>query len=619
MRATLPKARSLPNWPNWSWRPGEDLLAVVAVLAALLIWGLCLPAIRLDRMNDLGLVSALPPAYYLAPLLLTLSYWRLTLRRSAPPALMVLHLLALIVILQATLPLLYGVARFGWTYKHIGVVEYILQRGSVNPEIDAYHNWPGFFSMIAALLRLPGLPDAFALDMARWWPAVSNVLYLGPLVLLYRALTAQARVVWLGLWFFLLGNWIGQDYFSPQAFAFFLFLFVLAVCVTWLAPRRRPGELLAPSTPAPSRSLLLGLVALSCVAVAASHQLTPFMLLAGLGALMVTGAWRLWWLFALLLALTVAWDLGVAWPYLSRYSHWYSSFGRLEQNLEFNVDQPVTYSAGRQLVSAVTRGMTLLLWGVAALGVFRAWRERHLDLRPVLLAAAPFPMLALGSYGGEMVLRIYLFSLPFMAYLAATALYSPVTRPEWVNVPVRSSTPLFTYAPTPQTPGRWEAAGSLLMGVVMVGGLFFSAYGNERTNRVTPRDVKAAEYLYTYAPPESAIVTFSVDSFPLKLAGDYSQYEHMPLVDDQLDRNVTFGPPQYQGLREQLREAGVEQGFVVFTETQRVYAEGNRILAPGAFADFERLVRADPGARLIYREGSARIYRIRAAPSRVPQ
>lgn len=130
--------------------------------------------------------------------------------------------------------------------------------------------------------------------------------------------------------------------------------------------------------------------------------------------------------------------------------------------------------------------------------------------------------------------------------------------------------------------------------------------------------MQAAQYLYAHAPPDSAIVTFSVDSFPLKLSGNYASYEHMPLVDDQLDRNVTLGEAQYQQLREQLREAGVHQGFVVFTDAQRIYAEGNRILAPGAFGAFEALVRSDPSARLIYGQGSARIYRIRPAPSLVP-
>ena len=46
-------------------------------------------------------------------------------------------------------------------------------------------------------------------------------------------------MVWTGIWLFALGNWIGQDYFSPQAFAFFLYLVVVLVVVRWLG--RRPA------------------------------------------------------------------------------------------------------------------------------------------------------------------------------------------------------------------------------------------------------------------------------------------------------------------------------------------------------------------------------------------
>lgn len=604
-----------------SWRPGLTEQSWLAVGAALLIWGLSLPAIRLDRMSDLGLVSALPPSFYLAPLLLTVSYWRLTLQQTPPARLMLLHLVSLIVILQVTLPLLYGVARFGWTYKHVGVVDYVLQYGSVNPAIDAYHNWPGFFSLIAGLLRLTGIPNA--LELARWWPLIANLLYLVPLLLIYRSFTRQARVVWLALWLFFLGNWIGQDYFSPQSFAFFLFLFVLAVCLTWLSPRDRPapGEAPVPApTPGavPPRALLLALLGAACLAIAASHQLTPFMLMGALVAVIVTGGRPLVWVLILTLILTVGWDAGMADTYLRRYSHWYSSLGQLEQNLEFNVDR-VEYSPGHSLVVFLTRTMTLLLWGVAALGVLRGLREKWLSWRPALLAAAPFPMLVLGAYGGEMALRIYLFSLPFMAYLAATALYSPVRRAAWEIVPVRSSTPLYTYEPTPRTPERWEAAASLGLGLLMTAGLFFSAYGNERTNRVTATDVDAAWFVYTHAPPDSAIITFSVDSFPLKLTGNYPAYTHLPLVDDQLDRNVVLGPQNYQQLREELRESGLGQGYVIFTATQQTYAESNRILAPGAFDLFREVVQADPSARLIYGQGRTLVYRIRPAPSRVPR
>ena len=206
----------------------------LAVIGALLLWHASLAGIDLKRINDLGLVAALPWNFYLAPLLLSVSYWMLSIRPEPRREVMLAHLIAMLIVLHVTLPLLYGVARFFWTYKHIGVVEYILSHGSVNAQIDAYHNWPGFFSLIASLVRLGGLGGE--LELARWTPLVYNVLYLGPLLMIFRALTDDARVTWSALWLFVVGNWIGQDYFSPQGFAYFLYLFVIAGSLTWLSP-----------------------------------------------------------------------------------------------------------------------------------------------------------------------------------------------------------------------------------------------------------------------------------------------------------------------------------------------------------------------------------------------
>lgn len=571
-------------------RQWKDHRHLVALMVALLLWALSLPLIDLSRVNDLGLVSVLPLSFYVALLLLAISAWSLLQRSHLPEALLGAHLVALIVILHVTLPLLYVVPRFGWTYKHLGVVDYIVQRGRVDPVIDAYHNWPGFFSLIASTVRLARLPDA--LELARWTPAAFNFLYLLPLAMIYRSFTPHRRVLWFAAWIFVLGNWVGQDYFSPQAFAYLLYLFVIAACLTWLVPQRTSAE---PGTMPPP--LLYALLLLSAFAIAASHQLTPFMLLASIAALWIAGVRRLWSVFILILLVTLSWDAGMASTYLSRYSHWYSSFGDLERNLQFNVEQPVEYSRTHTLVIRLTRLTTLGLWAVAAVGIIRELRQKRTNWRIVLLAAAPFPMIALGAYGGEMLLRIYLFSLPFMALLAATV-FMPAD-----SQPLR----------------RWESWGSLALMLLLQAGILFSAYGNERTNRILPADVQAAKFLYSSAPPGSAVVTFSVDSFPLKLTGDYAEYWHLPIVDDQLDRNVQLTALDYQALQEEMRNRGIPAGFVVFSATQQVYAETNRILAPGAYESFVRIVRDHPEARLIYRNSATMIYRITPAPSRVPQ
>ena len=51
----------------------------------------------------------------------------------------------------------------------------------------------------------------------------------------FRGLTRNKRLIWLALWFFFIINWVGQDYFSPQAMAYVLYL----ACIGLLIRRPR--------------------------------------------------------------------------------------------------------------------------------------------------------------------------------------------------------------------------------------------------------------------------------------------------------------------------------------------------------------------------------------------
>ena len=121
----------------------------------------------------------------------------------------------------------------GW--KHVGVIDYIATNGihfNLVGELGVYQGWPGFFALNAVLTSASGLHTA--LSYAPWVLLLNDLLWLGPVILIARAFTSDQRLIWTTAWLFELGNWVGQDYFSPQAFAFFLYLTVIAVCLRWL-------------------------------------------------------------------------------------------------------------------------------------------------------------------------------------------------------------------------------------------------------------------------------------------------------------------------------------------------------------------------------------------------
>ena len=78
------------------------------------------------------------------------------------------------------------------------------------------------------------------LGLMRIWPVAIDLACLPPLFLLMRRLYVSWRARWLAAFFFSVGNWVGQDYFSPQSFNYLLYLVFVAILVNWFTgPTRR--------------------------------------------------------------------------------------------------------------------------------------------------------------------------------------------------------------------------------------------------------------------------------------------------------------------------------------------------------------------------------------------
>jgi hypothetical protein len=223
---------------------GESVrIAGLGILAAL-VWLLALAQTPYREVTDLGLVSVIPAWGYLALALLAVAFAAMLARSDFPAWLAVLLTLILIGLLYGTSPLLSGEPRLAVSWRHLGVIDYVVRRESVDPSLDIYHNWPGFFVLVAALVD--GLGIGSVRGAATWAPIWWSLACLPALHLLFSTLTEDRRVVWLAIWVFFGSNWIAQDYFAPQALGFFLFLVITCLLIRWLARRD-----LATSPPAP--------------------------------------------------------------------------------------------------------------------------------------------------------------------------------------------------------------------------------------------------------------------------------------------------------------------------------------------------------------------------------
>jgi hypothetical protein len=169
----------------------RNLLQVLCVLVPIACLAYTVQQFPDDpQFTDKGLVPIVSLWYYAGLALCGLGFWLALQREPLRGWLLATQLAVFVVVIHALPALAYDVTRPFWAFKHIGVVDYIVQNESVDRSIDVYHNWPGFFALSAIIENLTGLqPD----DYARWSPLFFNLLWCVGLLYALRTLTDNAR------------------------------------------------------------------------------------------------------------------------------------------------------------------------------------------------------------------------------------------------------------------------------------------------------------------------------------------------------------------------------------------------------------------------------------------
>src|SRR5450432_3677127 len=199
---------TLPQRPIWRSRwTMSTILGVLVPLIAFIGWLLSLRSIDLGKMNDLGLVSVFTPLTLFSLVLLLLSFFLALRQQPLNTYILLLHVLLLIFMLYGVTSLLEAEPRFSVVYRHAGFTEYIMRHGSVDPGLDAYFDWAGFFIFSAFLTKIAGYSTV--LSYAAWSPFFLNLIYFFPLYVIFSTATNDKRIIWFATWFFYLTNWIG--------------------------------------------------------------------------------------------------------------------------------------------------------------------------------------------------------------------------------------------------------------------------------------------------------------------------------------------------------------------------------------------------------------------------
>jgi hypothetical protein len=578
----------------------------------LLVWFLGLRHIDPNEMNDYGRVSVMPYSSWQPFVLLALGLFITFDRHWALPA---MFLVALIVVLHATPAVEYGaVPRYPWTYKHLGIVDYLQRHhGHLYREdrfLGVYHNWPGLFLATYWVVDLLGGPRVVAMadlvSAARWCSLILNLAYLAVIPLVLRELTTDRRLIVSACWIFVCGNWIGQDYYSPQGVAFLLFLLMQWLCLRYLArPQRmffglpwlRWLEFLNRGAPTPrpttrwQRALAsLGVLCLIFM-INATHQLTPLAVILTLGVFMLVRGVH-WGFLLASVGMFAFWSLYVAAGYVLPALE--TEISLLGETHIMKIDASLT-SEGQAFVAACSRLLTGLVVVAGVMGGLRRLFHGKFDGAPALMIVVMAPLIVL-PYGGEITFRIYMYTLLCFSFFAAAVFFPTIDK------------------------GRGPFTRVTLCAYGLALSVLFVAAnnGNDRQFVVSAAEVDAVSSLFKTAPPNTLLLEANAN-YPTQLV-EYEKFFYVPLdrESDETKREIVADPAKV--LSSWMDDRRYQAAFVVITRTMKAYADAVRTanaypdiggFQSGALDKIEKALAGSPKFRTVVSNQDVKVFALR--------
>jgi hypothetical protein len=557
-------------------RPGwVSVLLVICLLASVGLWSQSLSGIQQAPPSVLGLLVA-GPRTFPAAIVATTVVLLLALRLRRPYVATAAGL-ALVVVIRSTASVVSSVPVSSWTYKHLGVAEALQQHHHVASGADIYMNWPGMFAAGAYFSDVSGVA---VLDLARWITPVVHVLLALSTAALARAFGARAEGCAAAAALVVAFNWVGQDYFAPQAIAM-----CLAAGVVVLLVQSRASHACA--------LLALGLFA----PIVVTHQLTPFWLVA-VAVVLVVLRRAPWWL-ALAMAVLLAGYIGLHLDVARAYGI-FSGFDPVA-NATGNI--PDVPAIGREVGGVFAKASSGLMWASTLvvllarawrLGWRRGWRSPEV-LVPGAVAFSPFLLLGGQNYGGEAILRVTLYSLLGCSAVLGPALANALRR------------------------GRVAALAAAVWALVVVATTAESSYTLWSVTLIQPADVQAARWLAEQHG--TAVVIPMVNVWPGRTSVDYERFigpysALEPGMDDILRTQSRLAraaaiPLSVPDVTEVAQLHPDKTTYVVFTQNMRLYDEYYATYTAGSLDATRRGLLASPDWVLARHQGDVWVFRYR--------
>lgn len=412
------------------------MLAGVTITVAVLFFAVAVRTLDTAAAGAAGIIPEIGWAYYVALFLVSLVAGIALTSRRLDAVVLTVAALTLITFTTLLVSLADGVTSIPTAYVHRGLIEILVHFGELPPPSDARFSWAGFFSGSAQMSTAYGITDFTAIFI--WAPVFFNAMIALPIYSIGLSISRSRRVAWLGVFVYLLFNWYQQDYFAPQPTAMMFYTSVIAVLLWQLrraplpvvegglvartvgASRRTPGRV-----PGQSSAQTLAVEAILVVILAAmvvTHQLTPMVMVGALLMFTLTGSTRYRLLWVAAGALFLVWfSYGAVDYWKGHLQALLSDVGQVSGAVQGGVSKRIgsgpTYQAMQYLRLAATGFMGLL--------GFLGWvltRGRKTWLMSGVLCVVPFGLVAVQSYGGEVVIRCFVMAAPILAPLGAVTI-----------------------------------------------------------------------------------------------------------------------------------------------------------------------------------------------------
>lgn len=460
----LPRGGPVHNRRDWLRTRAAGSLPLVATGVGA---ALCLHAALVHRSIEpgfFGFLTHIGATWYVGLALLLAA---VTLPPAGREHRIAVPVLAVVLVLTLTPALVYDGPRAQSAGKHIDLVMQIRAHHRMDSAVDVYEKWPGFFGATAWLSDVAGVRDP--LRLATFWPPLLALFRVASLRYLFGQVLRSPHQAWMAVTLAVLADPLGADYFSPQSVGFVVGVAVFALALSTAAEVPR-----------------LPLIFVAGWVLAASHQLTPYMVAGALVVLVVLRQLRPWWTPLLVLGPALLW-MGVNRHALRGFVSW-DAIGGTE-----NFRPPPTFAApGFERLPVVRQTVVALAVGIVVVGCLAlvAVLRRRRDGRLWAFASCPAAgvgLVVINPYGQEGIFRAALFAVPWLALVAAH---------------------VFPSLPERHRRGLFVGATAALAGTFLV-----ASFGLDGSNVVRPADVAA----YRYVQQQS--VGRPVPSFVLDLGG----------------------------------------------------------------------------------------------------